>query len=163
MKIHHITEVSIHSKMSDSGKSSTDKCGNCGGTEDLLKCTRCASAAYCSKLCQTTDWPKHKMFCKMISKAATADNEFDTIANMLKSIQKQGFNTVKFMTTHAGCFSSDDKEMPAGVPDNFLLIHKVSQKFAMLGEEKRVYGEHEYKQLYDDLVANEKEWTEVSV
>ena len=34
-----------------------------------------------------------EMFCKMISKAATADNEFDTIANMLKSIQKQGFNS----------------------------------------------------------------------
>jgi hypothetical protein len=65
--------------------------------------------------------------------------------------------------THAGCFTSDENEMPAGVPDNFLFIHEASTKFAMLGEAKRMYGEYEYKKLYDDLVANEGEWMEVSV
>ncbi|KAL7428786.1 hypothetical protein ACHAXM_001410 [Skeletonema potamos] len=50
--------------------------------------------------------------------------------------------------------------MPAGVPDNFLFIHEASTKFAMLGEAKRMYGEYEYKKLYDDLVANEGEWME---
>lgn len=99
----------------------------------------------------------------MVSKAAKANNDLDAIGNMIKSVQKQGIKTVKLISTHAVCLSSDDKEMPAGVPDNFLFLHEASQKFAMLGKEKRVYGEHKYKKLYDDLVANEKEWMEVSV
>ena len=154
--------------MNDGGNSSlTDKCGNCGGTENLMKCTRCSTAAYCSKKCQLAQWPEHKLICKMASKmaskTASAKNELDAIGAMYKTVLKEGVNTVKLISTHAGCFSSDEKETPAGVPDNFIFVHEASVKFAMLGEEKRMYGEHEYKKVFDELVENEQLWLEVSV
>ena len=103
------------------------------------------------------------MASKMASKTASAKNELDAIGAMYKTVLKEGVNTVKLISTHAGCFSSDEKETPAGVPDNFICIHEASVKFAMLGEEKRMYGEHEYKKVFDELVENEQLWLEVSV
>ena len=65
--------------------------------------------------------------------------------------------------THAGYVNTADKKIPEGVPENFVFIHEATTKMAMLGEEKRMYGEREYKRLYDDLVAKEYEWMEVCV
>ena len=140
----------------------TNKCGHCGATENLMKCTKCAAAAYCSKECQVSDWPTHKFLCKVISKVESKTNEVDAIGSVYKLAQKEG-QVVKLMMTHAGTFHSSAKEMPAGVPENFLFIHEAASKMAMLGGDKRMYGEREYKRLYDDLVANEHEWMEVSV
>jgi len=100
------------------------------------------------------------MASKMASKTASAKNELDAIGAMYKTVLKEGVNTVKLISTHAGCFSSDEKETPAGVPDNFIFVHEASVKFAMLGEEKRMYGEHEYKKVFDELVENEQLWLE---
>ena len=154
--------------MSDSGNSSqTDKCEHCGATENLMKCTKCSTAVYCSKNCQIAHWPKHKMFCKiaseMKSKVKSKADEMDAIGSVYKVAEKQGVRAARLLMTHAGDFLSDEKEMPAGVPENFLFIHEAATKMAMLGGEKRMYGEREYKRLYDDLVANEQEWMEVSV
>jgi hypothetical protein len=39
-------------------------CWTCGVEgEPLKKCTRCLTATYCSKACQTSDWPTHKSIC----------------------------------------------------------------------------------------------------
>lgn len=141
----------------------TNKCGHCGATENLMKCTKCSAAAYCSKKCQVSDWSTHKFICKVISKAESKANEMDAIGSIYKVAEKQGVIQVKMMMTHVGPVRSDDKEMPAGVPENFLFIHEGATKIAMLGGDKRMYGEREYKRLYDDLVSNEQEWIEVSV
>ncbi|KAJ3517319.1 hypothetical protein NLJ89_g591 [Agrocybe chaxingu] len=37
---------------------------NTDGGADLLKCSRCKIAWYCSRECQKKDWPIHKLFCK---------------------------------------------------------------------------------------------------
>ena len=140
-----------------------DKCEHCGATENLMKCTQCSSAVYCSKECQIASWPGHKFFCKSISKARTKTCPLDVIGSTYKVAEKLGVRQVKMMMTHVGPVCSDAKEMPAGVPENFLLIHEAATKMAMLGAEKRMYGEREYKRVYDDLVANEQEWLEVSV
>ena len=157
--------------MDKSGNSTqTEKCGNCGATVNLMKCTKCSTAVYCSKTCQIANWPEHKMVCKILkemkskaSKVKSKADQFDAIGSMYKMAEKQGMPAARLLITHAGNILSDDKEMPAGVPENFPFIHEAATKMAMLGGEKRMYGEREYKRLYDDLVANEQEWMEVSV
>lgn len=37
------------------------------GTKDILHCGRCRGASYCSKQCQTLDWPRHKQHCQKFS------------------------------------------------------------------------------------------------
>jgi hypothetical protein len=80
-------------------KSTTLKCRNCGGTKNLMKCTSCSSAAYCSKNCQTADWPIHKMFCKMFSKVESAKNELVALGTIYKACQKQGVEHKRFIDT----------------------------------------------------------------
>jgi MYND finger len=43
-----------------------DRCVHCDSTEKLGSCSRCLDARYCSKTCQETDWPVHKLDCKHI-------------------------------------------------------------------------------------------------
>lgn len=40
------------------------ECYMCKRTGKLLTCKRCQSIRYCSKECQTTDWPRHRPVCK---------------------------------------------------------------------------------------------------
>ncbi len=93
---------------------------------------------------------------------ASTTSPLDAIGMAYKVAQQQGVSASRLVRTHAGFINTADKEMPTGVPENFLFIHEASTKVAMLGEGKRMYGEREYKRLYDDLIANEHEWMEVS-
>lgn len=34
-------------------------------SQNMIRCGRCKLARYCSKECQTSDWPRHKMNCKV--------------------------------------------------------------------------------------------------
>lgn len=51
------------------GLSKTGICGGCGKREHssrLKVCTRCKTQQYCSKACQVSNWPIHKVMCKKI-------------------------------------------------------------------------------------------------
>ncbi|KAL0034980.1 hypothetical protein WJX79_003981 [Trebouxia sp. C0005] len=41
----------------------TKDCANCGETGDLLRCSRCHAAYFCSAKCQKAYWPFHRMSC----------------------------------------------------------------------------------------------------
>jgi hypothetical protein len=43
-----------------------------GGGEKLLYCGRCGTAKYCSKTCQTANWPSHKIQCVAQQQARAA-------------------------------------------------------------------------------------------
>lgn len=61
--------LAVHSRDVFLGKPADMKCGNtaCPGlTKDLLKCSGCDIAYYCSPECQKEDWEKHKNFCHEI-------------------------------------------------------------------------------------------------
>jgi hypothetical protein len=125
---------------------------------------KCGTEAYCSKECQVKHWPKHKVMCKALSKALKATNSMDAMKELMKMAKGQGSVPISsLICTHAGYINSSDTQMPPGVPENFLLINAATNRYVSLGEEKRVYGEASYKQLYNDLVENEKEWMEVSL
>ena len=49
-----------------------DKCKICGKVAHN-KCSKCKSAFYCSKDCQTLDWKKHKKMCKKLEKENAED------------------------------------------------------------------------------------------
>ncbi|PPQ92967.1 hypothetical protein CVT25_000168 [Psilocybe cyanescens] len=42
-------------------------CERCKTTTALKRCSRCKSASYCSKECQTADWKTHKRNCEQLS------------------------------------------------------------------------------------------------
>lgn len=45
----------------------TERCNYCSAcTTTLAKCGLCKCTAYCSKNCQTKDWPDHKPICKTL-------------------------------------------------------------------------------------------------
>jgi hypothetical protein len=44
-----------------------DICSNCGISGDQ-QCARCRKVYYCSRVCQETDWPHHKLMCQSIKK-----------------------------------------------------------------------------------------------
>lgn len=118
------------------------------------------------KECQIKHWPKHKVMCKALSKARKATNSMDAMKELMKMAKGQGSVPISsLICTHAGTgyINSSDTQMPPGVPDNFLFINAATNRYVSLGEEKRVYGEASYKQLYNDLVENENEWMEVSL
>lgn len=64
-------------------------------------------------------------------------------------------------STSAGIVSGD--EVPAGVPPRFHLIGEAMNTLMSYSEEKSMFGEAKYKELFDELVSNEKEWLEVSL
>ena len=130
-------------------------------SHSLFLSFKCGTEAYCSKECQVKHWPKHKIMCKAFSKANKATNEMDVMKHFMKMAQNLGTPMSRLISTHAGYISSTDTQMPPGVPENFLFINAATDRFVSLGEEKRVYGEASYKNLYNDLVENEKDWMEV--
>ncbi|OEU21565.1 hypothetical protein FRACYDRAFT_235189 [Fragilariopsis cylindrus CCMP1102] len=46
-----------------------------GGT--VMKCTRCKSTSYCSRVCQKADWASHKHFCKAVESIASIHVEVE--------------------------------------------------------------------------------------
>eukprot|EP00729_Bicosta_minor_P000561 gene561-17619_t len=61
-----------------------DTCAVCG-TSSQFECSSCGMVGYCSKKCQRSDWPTHKILCKAAKKASI------TNANL---IDKDGDGTV---------------------------------------------------------------------
>ena len=61
-------------------------------------------------------------------------------------------------STSAGIVSGD--EVPDGVPSKFHLVGEAMNTLMSYSEEKSMFGEAKYKELYDELVSNEKEWLE---
>jgi hypothetical protein len=53
------------------------KCAFCDTQEKMPRCGRCRQVRYCSRECQTLDWPQHKTSCKM--HAELASNVADVI------------------------------------------------------------------------------------
>ncbi len=41
-------------------------CSNCKAKDCHMKCSKCRSVAYCSRTCQVTDWPNHKIICRHV-------------------------------------------------------------------------------------------------
>jgi hypothetical protein len=49
-------------------ESGLSPCAHCHTYQiELLKCSKCHTKGYCSKACQTSDWPKHKLVCKELT------------------------------------------------------------------------------------------------
>ena len=68
---------------------------------------------------------------------------------------------VTMKSTSVGIVSGD--EVPDGVPSKFHLIGEAMNTLMSYSDEKSMFGEAKYKELYDELVSNEKEWLEVSL
>ena len=50
-------------------------CNNCRrGNKPTMTCGKCHTVTYCSKKCQTQDWPIHKIFCGLDAIAPTESN-----------------------------------------------------------------------------------------
>ena len=99
----------------------------------------------------------------MMSKLNKAEDKADVytqIAKMGKKAEKQG-NYSRLMMTHVGWVATD-KELPLGLPTNFLYVHEAAFKHTSLGKKKYELGESLYKRLYDELVTNEEVWEDVS-
>ena len=79
----------------------------------------------------------------------------------LSSTRKGKLNVVTLKSTSAGIVSGD--EVPDGVPSKFHLIGEAMNTLMSYSDEKSMFGEAKYKELYDELVSNEKEWLEVSL
>lgn len=46
----------------------SENCSACNVANlKLLRCAKCATAKYCSKVCQVKDWPAHRQMCRVIS------------------------------------------------------------------------------------------------
>lgn len=58
------------------------KCGVCGATRQLNRCSGCHRAQYCSSICQKKHWPSHKAHCRFIAPAAT---EHDSLATLIQA------------------------------------------------------------------------------
>ena len=55
-------------------------CVNCGMQFELLfKCSSCKAAMYCSRVCQKSDWGRHKGICRIASNICTKKNEFSEL------------------------------------------------------------------------------------
>ncbi|KAI6082766.1 hypothetical protein F4821DRAFT_206245 [Hypoxylon rubiginosum] len=51
-----------------------------GSATDLLLCSACKQARYCSKNCQKQDWSNHKTFCKHVSTNGASSKLLDSVA-----------------------------------------------------------------------------------
>ncbi|KAB0803351.1 hypothetical protein PPYR_00321 [Photinus pyralis] len=71
-------------------------CTVCGGVENLLRCSRCKTTFYCSKLHQKHDWKKHKISCLKTEQSAVINSErnfLNTVSesnNLISAITYEG-------------------------------------------------------------------------
>ncbi len=62
---HHVMEkLGISTSRSTQKVLSIKNCLACTKEQDLLSCSRCKEAQYCSRECQKKDWPSHKKNCQ---------------------------------------------------------------------------------------------------
>jgi hypothetical protein len=64
-------------------------CDNCGGTEHLMKCSKCHTSWYCSQKCQKTYWPFHKAFCRRNDFADATEGTEPKFARWMRNHGKQ--------------------------------------------------------------------------
>ena len=50
-------------------------CGKQGEASAIPRCSRCKMIRYCSRACQSTDWPRHKAACKAAAGASGGAGE----------------------------------------------------------------------------------------
>lgn len=57
------------------------QCASCGKTENktLKKCSRCSEVFYCSKECQTKEWPMHKKICHQAKSTISLEKIWEKI------------------------------------------------------------------------------------
>ena len=60
------------------------ECSNCGKTEDLLLCSRCRCAYFCSASCQRAYWPFHKEWCRQNDFADAAEKTEPKFARWMR-------------------------------------------------------------------------------
>ena len=53
--------------------------GSAGGVQ-LMRCSRCESVCYCSRLCQSNHWAEHKLYCVAPSEATSEEATLDAAA-----------------------------------------------------------------------------------
>jgi MYND finger len=60
-------EVSQTSLINNNTKKMPFPCNTCFKPQSNQKCSKCKKTRYCSKECQTVDWPTHKTICQLVS------------------------------------------------------------------------------------------------
>jgi hypothetical protein len=75
--------------------------------DKMQQCSRCHSAAYCSRECQKKAWPRHKNFCKKI--AAVMAEEGATVKRQQVCVYKKK-HAIKFLVDEAG-MDADNADM----------------------------------------------------
>ncbi|XP_018328073.1 egl nine homolog 1 [Agrilus planipennis] len=88
---------------------SLTSCVVCGLTENLLRCSRCKSIYYCSKVHQKQDWKRHKVICQKTDGAQlNGENKFVNIVadqNRNNAITYEGSSETEILSTQAESLS----------------------------------------------------------
>ena len=73
-----------------SNKGPPEKCSACRAPYAHSRCTRCLSARYCTRACQESHWPYHKLNCKALSKNGGDTQKPNGVASFSASGQYAG-------------------------------------------------------------------------
>lgn len=118
------------------------ECAYCGKIDEKVKiCGGCRSSLYCSRECQTKDWPRHKEICKKI-KLCTTDSDKDVL-KAVRGGQKQDF--IDLEVTH------NDKTFILKAPmQEFIQI-----RFGILPPTLIAEARNEFNQILPKIFNNE--------
>ena len=113
---------------------------------------------------QQDDWKSHKSLCKMLKVFSKHSNDPGLAQHeMMRQTMKDGTEICTVRSCHAGVLSSrPDEEVPEGVPKNYYLKEEAFIEMQRHRVENYEFGEAAYKAFYDDVVANEDAWMDVS-
>ena len=82
---------------------------------------------------------------------------------IMRQTLKEGKQIVTMRSCHKGAITSRrDQEVPEGVPKNYYLKEEAFIEMQRHRVENYEFGEAAYKAFYDDVVANEYDWIDVS-
>lgn len=68
----------------------SERCGNCGKTEELRRCNRCRCVSYCSAECQREAWRRHKKMCR---EPTEEDLPLDAVLEKVRALSDADDNT----------------------------------------------------------------------